>query len=83
MTLKHQCCRAANQLVGLPVAGAKLALDALDREATELLAAQACPAPHALAPPTILPTALPSRPRRTRLRRDRMVIGTTAARVQR
>ena len=83
MALKHQCCRAANQLVGLPVAGAKLALDALDRKATEQLPAQACPAPHALALPTVLPTAPPCRPRRTRLRRDRMVIGTTAAGIQR
>ena len=31
MALKHQCCPAANQLVGSPVAGAKLSLDALDR----------------------------------------------------
>jgi hypothetical protein len=33
---------------GLRVAGAKLALDALDRKATEQLSAQACPASHAL-----------------------------------
>jgi hypothetical protein len=48
MALKHQCCRTANQSVGLRVAGAKLALDALDRKATEQLSAQACPASHAL-----------------------------------